>query len=252
MTRSIFITGATSGFGAATARLFAKKGWQVVATGRRRERLMALAAEFDAEQVHIAEMDLMNRDSIKAAVAGLPANFDRIDCLFNNGGLALGANKIPDIRIEDWEQMIETNIKGLIYTTLDVLPRLKAAGRGATIVNTGSVAARFPYAGGNVYGASKAFVHQFSYNLRVDLAETGIRVTDLMPGMAKTEFTTVRTYGDDAANEKFYEGVDPIRPEDVADIVWYLANLPAHLNINCLELMPVQQNPGGFAVTRRG
>ena len=251
MSRTIFITGATSGFGAATARLFADNGWQVVATGRRRERLEALKAECGADKLHVAEMDLTDRASIKAAIAGLPEAFSTIDCLFNNGGLALGTGAIPDIDEADWRQMVETNIMGLLHTTLDVLPHLKAAGPGASIINAGSVASRFPYAGGNVYGATKAFVHQFSYNLRIDLADTGIRVTDLMPGMAKTEFTAVRTHGDDAANERFYEGVDPIRPEDIAGMVWYLANLPAHLNINSLEVMPVQQNPGGFAVKRR-
>lgn len=252
MAKSIFITGATSGFGAATARLFAEKGWQVVATGRRRDRLEALAHAAGNARIHIAEMDLTDRDSIRRVVDTLPSEFDGIDCLFNNGGLALGKGAIPDVSENDWRQMVETNIMGLLHTTLDMLPRLKAAGPGASIINTGSVAARFPYAGGNVYGATKAFVHQFSYNLRIDLAETGIRVTDLMPGMAKTEFTAVRNYGDMDANERFYEGVDPIRPEDVADVVWYLANLPAHLNINSLELMPVQQNPGGFAINRRG
>lgn len=252
MTSTIFITGATSGFGAATVRHFASKGWRVIATGRRRERLDELLIEFDADQVHVAEMDVTDRASVAAAVAGLPATFDTIDCLFNNAGLALGTGTVPEVDETDWRQMVETNIMGLLHTTLEVLPRLKAAGPGAAIVNTGSVAAFYPYAGGNVYGATKAFVHQFSYNLRIDLAETGIRVTDLMPGMAKTEFTTVRTHGDAAANDKFYEGVDFIRPEDIADIVWYLANLPAHLNINSLEVMPVQQNPGGFAVRRKG
>ncbi len=251
MTKTIFITGATSGFGAATARLFAGNGWQVVATGRRRERLEALKKDCAAGKVHVAEMDLTDRASIAAAVNGLPAPFSKIDCLFNNGGLALGTGAIPDIEENDWRQMVETNIMGLLHTTLDVLPLLKSAGPGASIINTGSVAALYPYGGGNVYGASKAFVHQFSYNLRIDLADTGIRVTDLMPGMAKTEFTTVRTHGDSEANERFYEGVDTIRPEDIADMVWYLANLPAHLNINTLEVMPVQQNPGGFAVNRR-
>ncbi len=252
MAKTIFITGATSGFGAATARLFARNGWRVVATGRRTDRLEALAAAFEPGRVHTVQMDLTDADSIARAVDDLPAGFEKIACLFNNGGLALGIGRVPDISVADWRQMIETNIMGLLHTTLAVLPRLKAAGPGTSIVNTGSVAARFPYPGGNVYGATKAFVHQFSYNLRIDLSETGIRVTDLMPGMAKTEFTKVRHHGDEAANERLYEGVDYIRPEDVADIVWFLANLPAHLNINCLELMPVQQNPAGFAVSRKG
>ena len=252
MAKTIFITGATSGFGAATARLFATNGWQVVATGRRLDRLTALAGEFEPGRIHAAKMDLTDRDSISRVVDALPAGFQTIACLFNNGGLALGKGAVPDIREDDWRLMVETNIMGLLHTTLDVLPRLKAAGPGASIINTGSVAARFPYGGGNVYGATKAFVHQFSYNLRIDLAGTGIRVTDLMPGMAKTEFTAVRNYGDMQANESFYEGVDAITPENLADVVWYIANLPAHLNINCLELMPVQQNPGGFAVDRKG
>ena len=250
MTRSIFVTGASSGFGAATARLFALNGWKVVAAARRADRLAELAGEFPAGQVHVAELDLTDEKSIARAVDALPAEFSTIDCLFNNGGLALGTKPVPDIRIEDWRLMVETNIMGLLHTTMAVLPRLKAAGAGASIVNTGSAAAHFPYAGGNVYGATKAFVHQFSYNLRIDLAETGIRVTDLMPGMAKTEFTTVRTHGDAEANERFYDGVRPITGEDIAGMVWYLANLPAHLNINALEVMPIQQNPGGFAVRR--
>ncbi len=250
MAKTIFITGATSGFGAATARLFAKNGWQVVATGRRTDRLDALKAGFQPGLIHASAMDLTDPDSIARVVETLPAGFETIDCLFNNGGLALGSKPIPDIDITDWRRMVETNIMGLLNTTMAVLPRLKAAGPGAAIVNAGSVAAHFPYAGGNVYGATKAFVHQFSYNLRIDLAETGIRVTDLMPGMAKTEFTTVRTHGDEKANDTFYEGVAYIRPEDIADIVWFLANLPAHLNINALEIMPVQQNPGGFAIRR--
>lgn len=243
MTKTILITGATSGFGAATAELFARHGWQVIATGRRLERLQALKDRLPAGKIHIAPMDLMDRDSIVAAIAGIPQGFRAIDCLFNNGGLALGSKPIPDVKLDDWRIMVETNIMGLIHTTLEALPLIKAAGRGASIVNVSSIAARFPYPGGNVYGATKAFVHQFSLNLRTDLAGTGIRITDLSPGMAKTEFTTVRTYGDAEANERFYDGTEPILPQDIADMVWYLANLPAHLNINVLEVMPVCQVP---------
>src|SRR6188768_1324857 len=203
----IFVTGATSGFGAATARLFATNGWKVVATGRRVERLEALKAEFPG-LIHAAPLDLTDRQSVEDAVQSLPAEFQPIMCLFNNGGLALGSNPIPNTRFEDWEQMIDTNIKGLLYTTMAVLPLLKAAGRGASIVNVGSIAGRFAYPGGNVYGATKAFVHNFSENLRTDLGGGDIRVTGLEPGMAKTEFTTVRTYGDTSANETFYQGVD--------------------------------------------
>ena len=246
----IFVTGATSGFGAATARLFASNGWKVVATGRRQERLDALAAEFPG-LIHPARLDLTDKASVEAAVAALPADFQPIMCLFNNGGLALGSNPIPNTRFEDWERMIDTNIKGLLYATMAVLPLLKAAGKGASIVNVGSIAGRFAYPGGNVYGATKAFVHNFSENLRTDLGGGDIRVTGLEPGMAKSEFTTVRTYGDAEANEKFYEGVEPILPENIADMVWFIANQPPHININFLEVMCTAQIPARTNIVRK-
>jgi NADP-dependent 3-hydroxy acid dehydrogenase YdfG len=247
----IFVTGATSGFGAATARLFAKNGWKVVGTGRRGERLDALRAEFPAGVIHTIEMDLRDRASVEAGVAALPDAFKPIMCLFNNGGLALGSDPIPNTRFEDWEQMIDTNIKGLLYATMAVLPLLKDAGRGASIVNVGSIAGRFAYPGGNVYGATKAFVHNFTENLRTDLGGGDIRVTGLEPGMSKSEFTKVRTYGDDAANEKFYEGVEPILPENIAEMVWFIANQPAHININYLEVMPTAQIPSRTTIVRK-
>lgn len=247
----IFVTGATAGFGAATARRFAAEGWKVIATGRRTDRLTALQAEFPDGQVHVATLDLTDRQSIVDAVAALPEDFKPVDCLFNNGGLALGTKPIPDVDLDDWARMIDTNIKGLIHTTLELLPLLEAAGKGASIINTGSVAHRWAYPGGNVYGGTKAFVHQFSQNLRTDLGGKDIRVTTLEPGMAKTEFTLVRTHGDAAANESFYDGVAPIRPEDIADIVWYLATLPPHLNIGILEVTPVQQVAGRPEIHRR-
>ena len=244
----IFVTGATSGFGAATARLFARNGWKVVATGRRQERLEALSAEFPG-LIHPARMDLTDKASVEAAVAGLPADFRPITCLFNNGGLALGSTPIPNTRFEDWEQMIDTNIKGLLYTTMAVLPLLQQAGRGASIINVGSIAGRLAYPGGNVYGGTKAFVHQFSENLRADLGGR-IRVTNLEPGMAKSEFTLVRTHGDAEANEKTYAGVEPILPEDIADIVWFLATRPAHINIGHIEVTPVIQVPARPTIIR--
>jgi NADP-dependent 3-hydroxy acid dehydrogenase YdfG len=247
----IFITGATSGFGAATARLFAQNGWQVVATGRRLERLQALQAEFAEGTVHVAQMDLTQRQSIVAAVRDLPEAFQPVTCLFNNGGLALGTQPVPDVDLEDWESMIETNIKGLIHTTLELLPQLRAAGRGAAIINTGSIAQRFAYPGGNVYGGTKAFVHQFSENLRTDLAGTDIRVTSLEPGMSKTEFTLVRTHGDAEANEKMYEGVEPLVPEDIAELVWFVATRPPHVNIGQVEIMPVAQVPSRPSIVRK-
>lgn len=247
----IFITGATSGFGAATARLFAKNGWKVVATGRRLERLQALKDEFPQGLIHIAQIDLTKRETIVEAVKNLPADFRPVTCLFNNGGLALGSDPIPDIDLGDWQTMIDTNISGLIHTTVEVLPLLKEAGRGASIINVGSVAHRWAYPGGNVYGATKAFVHQFSHNLRTDLAGGDIRVTTLEPGMAKSEFTLVRTHGDAEANEKFYEGVEPILPENIADIVWFLANQPPHINISILEVVPVAQVPARAQIIRK-
>lgn len=246
----IFVTGATSGFGAATARLFASNGWKVVATGRRKERLDALASEFPG-LIHAAPLDLTDKASVDAAVAALPENFKPIMCLFNNGGLALGSAPIPDTRFEDWERMIDTNIKGLLYTTMAVLPLLKAAGKGASVINVGSIAGRFAYPGGNVYGATKAFVHNFSENLRTDLNGGDIRVTGLEPGMAKTEFTQVRTYGDAEANEKFYQGVEPILPDDIANMVWFIANQPPHININFLEVMCTAQIPARTNIVRK-
>ncbi|WP_127144908.1 SDR family NAD(P)-dependent oxidoreductase [Pelagibacterium montanilacus] len=246
----IFITGATSGFGAATARLFASNGWNVVATGRRTERLEKLAAEFPG-QVHPVTMDLTVRESIEAAVAGLPEAFRPITCLFNNGGLALGTGAIPEIDTDQWRTMIETNVMGLLHTTLAVLPLLREVGKGASIINVGSIAQRFAYVGGNVYGGTKAFVHQFSMNLRTDLAGTGIRITSLEPGHAKSEFTAVRTGGDFEANETMYADNDPLLPEDIAGTVWWLATLPAHVNVNLIEIMPVCQVPSRPVVLKR-
>ena len=239
----IFITGATSGFGAATARKFARNGWKVIATGRRSGRLEKLAAEFGSDVVLPLTMDLTDESSIRQAIAAIPAEFSPVTCLFNNGGLALGSSPMPDVDPADWRIMVETNIMGLVTTTLGLLDSLKAAGAGASIINVGSAAGIYAYPGGNVYGASKAFVHHFSTELRCDLAGSDIRVTSFIPGMAKTEFTTVRTHGDTAANEAFYQGVKPILPEDVADIIWFVANIPPHLNINVLELMPIIQVP---------
>lgn len=251
MSKVIFITGATAGFGAATAHLFAKNGWKIIATGRRLERLDALKAQYAEGVIHTVQMDLTDRESIVAAISNLPEAFKPVDCLFNNGGLALGKNPIPDVKMSDWQSMVDTNIMGLIHTTQEMIPLLKAAGRGATVINVGSVAGRLAYAGGNVYGASKAFVRQFSLGLRCDLEGTDIRVTNLEPGMAKSEFTAVRNYGDEAANEAYYDGVEPLRPEDIAETVWWLANLPPHMNVNSMEIMPLQQVPQGAKVVRR-
>ena len=246
----IFITGATSGFGEASARLFAKNGWKVIATGRRLRRLKILQNEFSPEQIHIAKMDLTDANCIKTCIANIPDNFKPIDCLLNNGGLALGLNPIPNIKSEDWDIMVQTNIMGLINATQEMVPLLKKAGKGASIINIGSIAAHHAYPGANVYGATKAFVSQFSANLRTDLAGTDIRVTDLAPGMAKSEFMKVRTYGSDEKNDSFYEGLEPILPIDIANTVFWIANQPAHINVNSIEIMPLCQVPGAPKIVR--
>lgn len=248
----ILITGATSGFGAATARKFAENGWKVIATGRRKERLDDLVTAFDAGRIHACQMDLTDHESIKNCIANIPTEFKPIKCLFNNGGLALGTKPMPDISLTDWRVMVETNIMGLLHTTHEALPLLKEAGRGASIINVGSIAGRFAYPGGNVYGASKAFVRQFSYELRCDLEGSDVRVTSLEPGMAKSEFTAVRTHGDWELNERFYDGAEPILPEDIAETVWWLANRPDHININSIEVMPVCQTPAIPKILRKG
>ncbi len=247
----ILVTGATSGFGAATARYFAANGWKVVATGRRRERLDELADEFDRGTISGLEMDLMDLESIKTAINNIPDDFGPVKCLFNNGGLALGSKPVPEARFEDWRQMVETNIMGLVHMSQLMVPQLKQAGRGASIINVGSIAGRFAYPGGNFYGASKAFVRQFSYELRCDLAGSDIRVTSFEPGMAKSEFMQVRSYGDAQANEDLYKGTTPILPGDVAQIIWFIANLPPHLNVNALELMPLVQVPAIPTILRK-
>ncbi|PWV58745.1 SDR family oxidoreductase [Plasticicumulans acidivorans] len=250
MPATIFITGASSGFGAATARRFGQAGWNLVLAGRRQPRLEALAAELAAHcAVHTLVLDVRDRAAVEAAVAALPEPFAAVEVLVNNAGLALGTDPAPSCSLDDWDTMIDTNIKGLVYCTRLLLPGLIARGRG-TIVNLGSVAGRWPYPGSHVYGASKAFVKQFSLNLRCDLLGTGVRVTDLEPGLCESEFSLVRFSGDQTRYDALYQGAHPIQPEDIAETIWYIANLPPHLNINTLELMPVTQAWNNFAIHR--
>lgn len=248
MTRTALITGATSGFGAAAARLFAADGWRVVAIGRRAERLQALVDELGADRVHGAAFDLRDEAAMRAALDALPDGFRDIDLLVNNAGLAQGTRPAQHASLEDWRTMIDTNIHALVTLTHALLPRLIAR-RGA-IINVSSTAATYPYAGGNVYGGSKAFVSQFSLGLRADLHGTGVRVTALEPGMAETEFTLVRTHGDQAASDALYQGANPMTAEDIARTIHWIATLPPHLNINRLEMMPVSQSFAGFQVAR--
>ena len=248
MVQTAFITGATSGFGAAAVRRFAQAGWRVVASGRRAERLQLLVDEFGADQVHAAVFDIRDHAAMVQAVADLPAGFADIDLLFNNAGLAQGTAPAHQASLEDWQTMIDTNVTALVQLTHLLLPGLVA--RRGVIVNMSSVAASYPYPGGNTYGASKAFVTQFSLGLRSDLHGTGVRVTSIEPGMANTEFTLVRTHGDQAASDRMYGDANPMTAQDIAETVFWIATLPPHLNINRIELMPVSQSLAGFQVHR--
>jgi len=242
-----FITGATSGIGAATVRELASVGWHVVATGRRADRLEALAAEV-GDLVHVAAFDVRDEAAFEAALSALPAPFDAIDLLVNNAGLALGTAPAHEAKLDDWRTMIDTNVTALTTVTHRLLPGLVA--RKGAIINLSSVAATYPYTGGNVYGGTKAFVHQFSLGLRSDLAGTGVRVTSIEPGMVETEFTLIRTGGNQQASDTLYGGAEPMTAEDIAATIAWVATLPPHLNINTLELMPVRQSFAGFQVSR--
>lgn len=248
MTRTILITGATSGFGLASARRFHAAGWRVIATGRRADRLDALAESLGRDRVHTAAFDIRDEAAMRAALDALPEDFRGIDVLVNNAGLALGTAPAQRADLAQWKQMIDTNITALVTMTHALLPGLIER-RGA-ILNIGSVAGSYPYPGGNVYGGTKAFVSQFSLGLRSDLHGTGVRVTSIEPGMAETEFTLVRTSGDQSASENLYKGADPITPDDIAGTIFWIANLPPHLNVNRIEVMSVKQSFAGFAIHR--
>ncbi len=246
----IFITGATAGFGAAIARQAIHTGHRVIASGRRGERLAALKTEL-GDRLHCVEFDVRDNDAVVQALANLPAEFAAIDVLVNNAGLALGLESADNANLDDWERMVDTNIKGLMYCTRAILPGMVARGRGH-IINIGSTAAEFPYPGGNVYGATKAFVYQFSLNLRADLHGKNIRVTDIEPGLTGgTEFSSVRFQGDDAKAANVYAGTQALNADDVADTVMWVATRPAHVNINSVQLMPVCQSFGPFMIDRK-
>lgn len=245
-----FVTGATAGFGAAIARRFVGEGHKVVATGRRTERLDALRDEL-GDALHPLSLDVREFDDVVGAVGSLPADFAAVDVLVNNAGLALGLEPADKADIAEWQTMIDTNVNGIVYCTRALLPGMVERGSGH-IVNLGSVAGTYPYPGGNVYGATKAFVHQFSLNLRADLLAKNIRVTSVEPGAAETEFSLVRFKGDADKAETVYKGLRPLAPEDVADTVFYVATLPEHVNINRVEMMPTQQAFSPFAFNREG
>ncbi|MFK0208544.1 SDR family oxidoreductase [Agrobacterium sp. NPDC090283] len=247
MSGTILITGATSGFGQATVRRFAKEGWKVIGTGRRAERLEALAAELGSA-FHGLAFDITDEDATEKALAALPDDFREIDILVNNAGLALGTAPAPQVALKDWQTMVDTNITGLLNITHHLLPTLIE--RKGIVVNLASVAAHYPYTGGNVYGGTKAFLRQFSLGLRSDLHGKGVRVTSIEPGMCETEFTLVRTGGNQEASDNLYKGVNPITADDIANTIYWVASQPKHININSLELMPVNQSFAGFQVYR--
>jgi serine 3-dehydrogenase len=248
MSKTALITGASSGFGAAAVRRFVAAGWRVIATGRRADRLQALVEELGADKLHAAVFDIRDEAAMESALAALPQEFGAIDLLVNNAGLAQGTAPAQNALLSDWRTMIDTNITALVTLTHRLLPLLVQ--RKGAIINISSVAGVYPYPGGNAYGGSKAFVSHFSLGLRSDLHGTGVRVTTIEPGMAETEFTLVRTHGDQAASDALYTGADPMTAEDIAETIFYVANLPPHLNINRLEIMPVTQSVAGFQVAR--
>jgi len=247
MTKTILITGATAGIGEATARRFASAGWKVIGTGRRAERLKAIADELGDAFLPL-EIDMLDLEAVQS-LASLSGEWGDIDLLLNNAGFAPPTDPLPDTDMGLLESVIATNVTGVVALTRAVLPKLVE--RKGLIINLSSVAATYPYKGGAVYGGTKAFVSQFSLDLRSDLAGTGVRVTSIEPGMVETEFTIVRTGGDKAASDALYANMDPMTAEDIAETIWWVANLPPHVNINVVELMPTSQSFAGFAVSRK-
>lgn len=248
MTGTVLITGGTSGFGAATARRFSDNGWKVVITGRRGDRLAAMQQELGGpEKLHTLQFDITDRHATEQALKSLPPEFADVDVLVNNAGLALGREPAQECDMDEWETMVETNIMGVLRLTRALLPGMVERNRGH-VVNLGSVAGNWPYPGGNVYCGTKAFVQQFSRAVRADLQGTRVRVTNLEPGLCETEFSTVRFRGDSAKAASLYEGNDPIQPDDIAEIIWWVTSLPARVNVNTLEVMPVTQSWNPLAV----
>ncbi len=246
---TIFITGATSGIGRATAEYFLKAGWNVIAAGRRAERLQELAATHPDHVLPLV-LDVRDRNAVDTAFASLSGPYATIDVLVNNAGLALGVVPAQESDLEDWNIMVDTNIKGILHCTHAVLPAMITRNAGH-IINIGSIAGSYAYVGGNVYGATKAFVEQFSRNLRCDLHGTDVRVTNIEPGLLETEFTLVRLKGDAANARKLYENTEPLHPEDIAECIWWAATRPAHVNICRIEVMPVCQRNGATQICRK-
>jgi 3-hydroxy acid dehydrogenase/malonic semialdehyde reductase len=248
--KTILVTGATAGFGDAFARRFIRDGHRVIATGRRAERLESLRAEL-GDRLHIAAFDMRDAQAVAGFVAGLPEDWRDIDVLVNNAGLALGLSPAWEASLDEWDQMIDTNIRGLVHMTRAILPGMVARNNGL-IINLGSIAGEYPYPGGNVYGGTKAFVRQFSLNLRADLVGLNVRVTDIEPGLVGgSEFSAVRFGGDVEKAAAVYAGTQPLMPEDIAETAAWLVSLPPHVNINAIEMMPTCQASAALAVRRK-
>lgn len=247
---NVFVTGATAGFGAAILRQFIEHGHTVIATGRRKEKLLEQKKKY-GDKVHTVTLDVRNKEDVFKAVEDLPKPFSEIDILINNAGLALGIEPAQKANIEDWQTMVDTNINGVLYCTTAILPQMVSRNKGH-VINLGSVAGEFPYPGGNVYGATKAFIHQFSLNIRSDLSGTAVRVTNIEPGLCGgTEFSEVRYKGDKNRASAVYKGVDYLTADDVAEAVYWVASRPPHVNINTISMMPVAQSFAGFLINRR-
>jgi 3-hydroxy acid dehydrogenase/malonic semialdehyde reductase len=248
--KTILITGATSGFGEAIARLFAQNGWKLILTGRRQQRLECLQNELGGpEKVHTCCFDITDRHAVQQSIEALPTEFSSIDVLINNAGLALGLEPADQTNLDDWEAMVDTNIKGLMFCTRTVLPIMKQK-RAGYIINIGSVAGNWPYPGGNVYCGTKAFVRQFSLAMRADLLGTGIRVSNIEPGNAETEFSMVRFKANEQRAQSVYQNTVALTAQDIADTVWWLVNTPKHVNVTTMEIMPTEQANGPFSIYR--
>lgn len=246
--RTILITGATAGIGMACAKMFAEQGASLILTGRRSDRLQALAEQLSPEKTHILTLDMRDRDAVLQQLTHLPEPFSQVDALINNAGLARGLEPFHKMPLGDLEQMVDTNIKGLIYATHSLLPGMIERGRGH-IINLGSIAGTYPYPGGHVYGGTKSFCEQFTLGLKADLLGTPVKVTNIEPGMVDTEFSTIR-FGDKSQADEVYAGMQPLIAEDIAETIHWCLTRPQHVNINRIEIMPVAQAFSPFSVDR--
>ena len=246
----VLITGATSGIGKSCAELFSKKGYKIILIGRRKKRLISISKKLKKLSLPL-QLDVRDKKEVFKTISKLPKNFKKISVIINNAGLAWGVEPAQDADLKKWEIMIDTNCKGLIYMTKAVLPDLIKRNNGH-IINIGSVAGTYPYSGGNVYGGTKSFVKQFSLGLKSDLLGTKIRITNIEPGMTNTEFSKIRYSGDKKKADKVYEKMSPLTGLDIAETIYWCVKRPKHVNINSVELMPLQQGFNFFAVSRTG